>query len=129
MERPQFIMPPAQAGGYSQAVRIGERVETAGQGGWTATGEFAPELRDEIAQAFENLSAVLAAAGATWEHVVAVNSYHMPVTQEACAIMGEQFAARMPRHAPIWTCTSVPSFGLPGMRVEIRVTAIITGDN
>lgn len=128
MERPRFIMPPAHAGGYSQAVRVGNRVETSGQGGWTDTMEYPADVRDEIALAFDNLERVLVASGATWDHVIAVNSYHMPVTVEVCEIMSEQFRLRMPAHAPIWTCTSVPSFGNPGMRVEIRVTAIVTDD-
>ena len=31
----------------------------------------------------------------------------------------------MPDHAPIWTETGVAALAAPGMRVEIRVTAIL----
>jgi enamine deaminase RidA (YjgF/YER057c/UK114 family) len=31
----------------------------------------------------------------------------------------------MPNHAPIWTQVGVEALGLPTMRFEIRVTAII----
>ena len=129
MKRPEFILPPTQPGGYSQAVKIGNRVETSGQGGWTDTGEYPAALDDEIAQAFDNLEHVLHMAGAKWDHVISVNSYHMPLNTDVYAMMIEQFRLRMPSHAPIWTCTSVPSFGNPGMRVEIRVVAIIVSND
>ena len=31
----------------------------------------------------------------------------------------------MPNHAPIWTQVGVAALGLPTMRIEIRVTAIV----
>ena len=31
----------------------------------------------------------------------------------------------MPNHAPVWTQVGVEALGLPAMRFEIRVTAII----
>jgi enamine deaminase RidA (YjgF/YER057c/UK114 family) len=31
----------------------------------------------------------------------------------------------MPNHAPIWTQVGVATLGLPAMRIEIRVTAIV----
>ncbi len=126
MERPQFILPPTANGScYSQAVRVGNRVETSGQGGWRDDGTCPEALHDEIAQAFDNLEHVLTLAGATWDDVISVNSYHMPIDTETYDIMCAQFRVRMPNHAPIWTCTSVPNFGVAGMRVEIRITAII----
>jgi enamine deaminase RidA (YjgF/YER057c/UK114 family) len=35
------------------------------------------------------------------------------------------YRQHMPNHAPIWTQVGVESLGLPDMRFEIRVTAII----
>jgi hypothetical protein len=43
-------------------------------------------------------------------------------------VMVAQFRKWMPDRAPIWTETGVTVLGLPKMRVEIRVTAIL-GDN
>ena len=42
--------------------------------------------------------------------------------------MVAQFRKWMPDRAPIWTETGVTVLGLPKMRVDIRVTAIL-GDN
>lgn len=132
---PQFFATPGygdlarESLHYSQAVRIGTRVETSGQGGWDDDLMLADSLEEEIIRAFDNVERTLATAGATWRDVVHVNSYHLPdggvIGAEDNRVMVEQFRQRMGERAPIWTQTGVPAFGLPGMRVEIRVTAII----
>ena len=41
---------------YSQAVRIGDTLDCAGQGGWDPeTGEFSDDLAAELEQAFKNV--------------------------------------------------------------------------
>ena len=110
---------------YSQAVRIGDRVETSGQGGWDDDRSFPVALADEIALSFDNLGQVLAEAGAGWADVISVESWHQPLDEATYALMVAELQARMPRHRPIWTALAVPGFGLPGMRVEVRVTAIV----
>ena len=132
METPEFFVTPGygerfqKALHYSQAVRIGNRVEISGQGGWSDDLQFPESLEDEIAQAFENVERTLATAGASWEHVVHVNSYHVggfpPVVNETMARLYRQY---MPRHCPIWTELGVAALGHPAMRIEIRVTAIV----
>jgi len=57
--------------------KIGNRVETSGQGGWDDDLQIPESLADEIAQAFRNVERTLRPAGAGWEHVVHVNSYHV----------------------------------------------------
>lgn len=111
---------------YSQAVRIGDRVEISGQGGWDDEFEFPEALEDEIVRAFDNVERTLRTAGATWADVVHVNSYH--VLEDGFAehnrVMVEQFRLRMGDRAPIWTESGVTALGNPKMRIEIRVTAI-----
>ncbi|TRW79376.1 hypothetical protein FK535_22560 [Mycolicibacterium sp. 018/SC-01/001] len=113
---------------YSQAVRIGDRVEISGQGGWDDQLNFPDSLDDEITRAFDNVARTLEAAGASWRDVVHLNSYHLVSDSEPFdahnRVMVEQMRTRMPNHAPIWTQTGVTALGAPGMRVEIRVTAI-----
>lgn len=115
---------------YSQAVRIGNRVEISGQGGWDDELNFPDSLEDEIVTAFDNVEAVLAAAGASWRDVVHVNSYHVAAAPDEIGsahndVMVAQMRTRMPDRAPIWTETGVTALGAPRMRVEIRVTAVI----
>jgi enamine deaminase RidA (YjgF/YER057c/UK114 family) len=68
----------------------------------------------------------LATAGASWEDVVHINSYHVGgFPPEVNDVMVKLFRHYMPNHAPIWTEVGVAALALPTMRVEIRVTAIV----
>lgn len=135
MTQPEFFATPGYGDRqlkemrYSQAVRIGDRVEISGQGGWDDDLNFPESLEEEIVKAFENVERTLATAGATWRDVIAVNSYHVLETpgfigETHNRVMVEQFREHMGDRAPIWTEIGVPALGAPKMRVEIRVTAI-----
>jgi enamine deaminase RidA (YjgF/YER057c/UK114 family) len=118
---------------YSQAVRLGNRVEISGQGGWDDNWCFPESGRDEVIQAFNNVERTLATAGASWRHVVSVHSYHVPnadgtIGQDHLATMAEQFRRRMGERAPLWTCIGVAALANSRMRVEIQVTAVIDDD-
>ena len=131
MQKPSFYITPGYGAQlhellhYSQAVRIGDRVEISGQGGWNDELEIPGAIEEEIAQAFRNVQRTLETAGADWKHVIHVNSYHVggfpPVVNET---MAKLFRHYMPDQAPIWTQLGVEALGLPTMRIEIRVTAI-----
>ncbi|KAL5048663.1 Endoribonuclease L-PSP/chorismate mutase-like protein [Aspergillus fruticulosus] len=82
---------------YSQSVRIGDRIECSGQ------------------------KAELALGG--WDQVFRVNSYHVPLNDEALQAMVRNFKKYMPNHQPIWTCIGVARLDFDDMRVEIEVTA------
>jgi enamine deaminase RidA (YjgF/YER057c/UK114 family) len=115
---------------YSQAVRIGNRVEISGQGGWDDALRFPDSLTEEIERAFENVARTLETAGASWPDVVHVNSYHVASESDSIGtahndVMIAQLRKWMPDRTPIWTETGVTALGAPGMRVEIRVTAVI----
>lgn len=115
---------------YRQALRVGDRVDISGQGGWDDDITFPAALEDEIVKAFENVEKTLATVGATWRDVVAVDSFHLPTAEEEIGdehtrVMVEQFRKRMGDRAPIWTQIGVAALGAPGMRVEIRVTALV----
>ena len=135
MSTPQFFVTPGYGDTlvrnlhYSQAVRVGDRVEISGQGGWDDDFNFPESLELEIIRAFDNVERTLNTAGATWRDVIAVESYHLARSAESIAeahnvVMVEQFRQRMGERAPIWTQTGVAALGAPGMRVEIRVTAV-----
>lgn len=132
MSRPEFFVTPGYGDfmrenlHYAQAVKVGNRVETSGQGGWDNEFNIPSLVEEEIAQAFANITKTLAIAGAGWKDVIHVNSYHVggfpPEVNEA---MVKWYRYYMPDHVPIWTELGVESLGLPAMRVEIRVTAIM----
>jgi enamine deaminase RidA (YjgF/YER057c/UK114 family) len=131
MSRPEFFVAPGYGEKqlrefhYSLAVRVGNRAETSGQGGWDDDWNFPEALEDETAQAFDNVERTLAMAGASWRDVIHVNSYHVVHNN----FMAQQFINRMGDRAPIWTAIGVPALGDPKMRVEIRVTAIVSDED
>lgn len=85
MTAPEFFVTPGNGDRnrelfhYSQAVKIGDRIELAGQGGWNDDWQFPEKLSDEIDQAFLDIDRTLATAGASWDHVVIVRSYHIDI--------------------------------------------------
>lgn len=134
MVEPIFYVTPGfgelqrQRHNYSQAVRIGNRVEISGQGGWNDAMEFPESVTDQIQLAFANVARTLETAGANWDHVIEVFSYHVGLSghqDEVNAAMTAMFRQRMPDHAPIWTLLGVEALGEPNMKVEVRVTAIV----
>ena len=132
MEKPLFIVVPGSGEKFrenlhfSSVVKIGNRVETSGQGGWNDELEIPGAIDDEIAAAFRNIELVLSKAGASWDHVIHVNTYHVggfpPIVNDTIVKLYRRY---MPNHAPIWTQVGVEALGLTTMRFEIRVTAII----
>lgn len=136
MNAPQFFVTPGygdkqlREAHYSQAVRVGDRIETSGQGGWDDHWNFPATLEDEIVQAFDNLARTLATAGASWPDVIHVNSYHVSAADGSFPaghldLMTREFRTRMEGRAPIWTALGVSALGDSSMRIEIRVTAVI----
>lgn len=64
-------------------------------------------------------------AGANWEHVVYVNSYHVEYTPEVQEVVLKLFRHYVPDNPLVWTTLGVASLADPRMRVEMRFTAII----
>ena len=111
--------------GYSAAVEIGKMVKISGQGGWDRDFNFPhKDLKDEIAQALDNVAFVLESVGATWGDVYSVNTYFTGTITDA---VNEQMAAFFKKHCPnqpLWTSIQVAGLGHPSMRVEIVVEAM-----
>lgn len=95
------------------------------KGGWDPeTGEFHKEINAQIDQAFANVDLALKTAGGKgWAQVYRVNSYHVPINNEALEAMVRNFRKWMPDHEPLWTCVGVTRLGEDDMRVEIEVVA------
>lgn len=94
-------------------------------GGWDPdTGVIYKEINAQIDQAFANVELNLKHAGGKgWSQVFRVNSYHVPINNEALDAMVRNFKHYMPDHQPIWTCVGVTRLGEDDMRVEIEVAA------
>nr|WP_255645133.1 Rid family hydrolase [Actinoplanes polyasparticus] len=122
MSEPAFFATPGygdtqlNALHYHQAVRVGNRVDTSGQGGWNDAFEFPDDLEAEIVRAFDNVERTLETAGATWADVIAVDSYHVLRSDGFEAhnrIMVEQFRKADGRPLPHLDRNVDPGTGQP----------------
>ncbi len=117
---------PKAIGPYSQAVeaRGGRTLWLSGQIPLDpATGELVPgDVAAQTARVMENLGAVLAAAGAGFEHVVRCTIYLADLAD--FAKVNEAYARSFPRDPPARATVQVAA--LPrGARVEIDAVAVL----
>jgi len=108
---------------YSAAIRHGELLFISGQVGSREDGSPEPVYEDQVRRAFANLRTVLAAAGATFDDVIDVISFHTdPHTQfeRMMAIRAEEIGE--PPY-PTWTAVGVT--WLAGFDFELKVVARI----
>lgn len=110
-----------EAHGYSAAVRAGELLFVSGQVGSRDDGSPEPEFAKQVDLAFRNLEAVLAAAGAGFDDVVDVMTFHTDPANQFAAIMAAK--SRIFREAPFPTWTAVGVNWLAGFDFEIKVVA------
>ncbi|HJQ65733.1 MAG TPA: RidA family protein [Gemmatimonadales bacterium] len=113
---------PKPVGPYSQAVIEGDFIFVAGQGPinpLTNTLELG-DVRSETKRAFENLRAILQAAGSSLDDVVKCNVYLRDITDFAA--MNEVYATFFT--APFPARTTIQAGALPGgIAVEIECIA------
>jgi len=114
---------PAAVGPYSQAVRVGRLVFTAGQVGIDpTTGQLVEGLEAQTRQALQNIAAVLEAAGTNLQHVVKTTIYltDLDAFAKVNAIYGEFFGEEPPAR------TTVQVAALPlGALIEVEAIAVL----
>ena len=115
--------PPA-AGPYSQAIRAGDLVFTAGQLGLDpATGEMAGEgVAEQAERALRNLAAILEAAGSGMDRLVKVTVFLADIGDWPA--VNEVYARQVPEPFPARSAFAVRD--LPrSARVEIEAVATV----
>lgn len=115
---------PAAIGPYSQAVRVGDTLYLSGQTPLdAASGELvAGDVQAQATRVFENLAAVLTAAGATFEQVARVGIYLTDLADFGAVneVMKRYFREPYPARSTIGVAA------LPrGARVEIDMIAVL----
>jgi enamine deaminase RidA (YjgF/YER057c/UK114 family) len=126
MARRDVVFPPGrqalyEQNRYSPAVRANGLLFVSGQVGSRADGTPEPELAAQVRLAFQNLNAVLAAAGCSFEDVVDVSVFVVdPETTLATVwpVMQEFWGP-----PPYPTLTGVGVTWLSGFQFEIKVVA------
>jgi enamine deaminase RidA (YjgF/YER057c/UK114 family) len=114
-----------EAHGYSAAVRSGDLLFVSGQVGSREDGSPEPDFAQQVELAFRNLEAVLTAAGAAFDDIIDVTTFHTdPETQFATIMPVKARFFPEPPH-PTWTAVGVN--WLAGFDFEIKVIARVPG--
>jgi enamine deaminase RidA (YjgF/YER057c/UK114 family) len=111
---------------YSAAIRSGDLLFVSGQVGSRADGSPEPDLASQIRLAFDNLAAVLAAAGCSFDDVVDVTTFHTDPEHQFEQVMRVKDEIFATRPYPNWTAVGVN--WLAGFDFEIKVIARIPGN-
>ncbi len=114
---------PKAIGPYSQAIRVGHFVHTAGQIGLDpATGELVPGgIEEQTRRVLQNLSAILDAAGSSLSRVVKTTVFMADLGE--FARMNAVYAEFFPPNPPARSTVQVAA--LPrGAKVEIECLAV-----
>lgn len=111
---------------YSAAIRSGDLLFVSGQVGSREDGSPEPVFEDQVRRAFANLRAVLAAAGASFDDVIDVTTFHTdpPAQFEAFLAVRAEEIGEPPY--PNWTAVGVT--WLAGFDFEIKVIARIPAE-
>lgn len=115
---------PAAIGPYSQAVQAGNMLFASGQLGLDpATGQF-PEggVKEQTAQAFKNVKAILTEAGLTMDNVVKTTVFLADMGDFAA--MNEVYAAQFEGTFPVRSAVAVKTLPKNAL-VEVEVIAVV----
>ncbi len=110
---------------YSPAVRADGLLFVSGQVGSREDGSPEPTLEAQVRRAFENLNAILGAAGCTFDDVVDATVFMVDAEQNSQAawdVLQEHWGA-----APHPTLTWIGATWLYGFQFEIKVVAKLPG--
>ncbi|MFW3613556.1 RidA family protein [Billgrantia antri] len=108
---------------YSAAIRSGDLLFVSGQVGSREDGSAEPDFERQVQLAFDNLTAVLEAAGCTFDDIVDVTTFHTDPAAQWEAIDRVRTKAISEPPYPNWTAVGVN--WLAGFDFEIKVIARI----
>jgi enamine deaminase RidA (YjgF/YER057c/UK114 family) len=108
---------------YSAAIRSGDLLFVAGQVGSREDGSPEPAYEAQVRLAFQNLAAVLEAAGCTFADIVDVISFHTDPKNQIGTFWTVKNEVFPDAPHPNWTAVGVT--WLSGFDAEIKVVARI----
>jgi 2-iminobutanoate/2-iminopropanoate deaminase len=112
---------PAPVGPYSPGVIADGYLYVSGQGAKTADGQMPATFEAQAQQTFENVKAVVEAAGLTLAHVVYTQAYLEDINNSAA--LDRVYARYFPTDPPARALIGVAR--LPGTPVEINAVAVL----
>jgi enamine deaminase RidA (YjgF/YER057c/UK114 family) len=111
---------------YAPAVRVGNTLYISGQIGRDENMKLVEDREAQFVQTFENMKKVLTAAGATFDDIVDVTSFHtdmrdLPLYMQ---VRDRYFTGNY----PAWTAIGAASLcGAPGYFLEVKAVAVLRG--
>lgn len=112
---------------YSPAVRSNGFLFVSGQVGSREDGSPEPELKTQVRKAFENLNAVLSAAGCSFDDVVDVTIFMLNPGQDF-EMLWSEVVPEYWGQKPFPNATVVGVTWLAGFQFEIKVVAQLPED-
>lgn len=123
----ELISPPsiAPARGYAHGVKTGNTLYIAGQIALDKDGQVVGEndFPAQVDQVFQNLKAILEAAGASFTNVVKMNTYL--TRQSDFPALREGRRKYLGDHLAASTAVVVTALALPGLLIEVEMVAEI----
>ena len=111
--------------GYSPGVKVGNMLYIAGQVGRDTELNVIEGKEAQFAQAFENVKKVLTEAGATFDNVVEMVTYHTDMRDLPLFIEVKNRYLTNPDRLPTWTGIATHALAMPGLFVEIKCAACL----
>ncbi len=108
---------------YSAAIRSGDLLFVSGQVGSREDGTPEPDFERQVRLAYDNLTAVLRAAGASLDDVVDVTTFHTDPASQIETVMKVRESVLGGAPYPNWTAVGVN--WLAGFDFEIKAIARI----
>ncbi len=108
---------------YSAAIRSGDLLFVSGQVGSREDGSPEPDFEAQVRLAFDNLAAVLDAAGCRFDDIIDVTTFHTDPDTQFETVMAVKDGLIGEQPYPNWTAVGVN--WLAGFDFEIKVIARI----
>ena len=106
---------------YSPGVIVGDTLYIAGQVGRDENLNVLDGATAQYVQAFENVGKVLRAAGADFDNIMEMVTYHVDITElPAFMVVKDRYFTNQ---VPAWTGVGVTSLAMPDLLVEIKCVA------
>lgn len=113
-----------QEWGFSDAIVVGDTVYLSGVVAGTKEGDAS--LEDAYARAFERIGATLKKAGATWDDVVDITSFHTDLKTQMPAIVAvknKYIRAPFPAWTAIQVVRLIPDNGITEIKLVAKLPA------
>ena len=121
------IIPASQKAAYDNfhfapAVVDGQTLRCSGVIGTNPDGSVSDDPTTQFTRAFEHISELLKEAGATFQDITEITTFHVDMSKHLGAFMKvkDQFVKEP---YPAWTAVGTTELARPGGLVEVRVNA------